>query len=261
MRGLRRSVKKRIRWGVLIVAVQVFLLFLCQTLVKQKVTKEYETRLAAKEAILEAAGRLVYITKETVSAGEVFTEQNVEKRYVLSEQDPDTLKVEAIGAVACVDLPAGVILNTSVCRSTEYGVSERVCTFREILYSECFDAYDLVDVRIRYGNGENYCVLRNKRLLPTEDEKECCFILDETEQLLMSAAEFDAATYGSAELFLVGVPQEAEEGELLSAFLPSKQVLLQLMDVDKSNKVYSETGIELRNALEQRLLEHKNSRK
>ena len=241
--------------------VQLFLLFLCQVAVKQKVTNEYEIRLAAKDATLEAAGRLVYITKETVSAGEVFTVHNVEKRYVLSEQNPDALKVEAVGMVACVDLPAGVILNTSVCRSTEYGLAERVCTFREILYSECFDVYDLVDVRIRYGNGENYCVLRNKRLLPTDDEKECCFILDETEQLLMSAAEFDATTYDGAELYLVGVLQEAEEGESLTAFLPSKPVLLQLMDVDKSNIAYSETGIVLRNALEQRLLEHKNSRK
>ena len=77
----------------------------------------------------------------------------------------------------------------------------------------------------------------------------------------MSAAEFDAATYDGAEIFLVGVLQETEEAESLSAFLPSKPVLLQLMDVDKSNKAYSETGILLRNALEQRLLEHKNSRK
>lgn len=261
MRKLRRSVKKRIRWGIVIIGLQLCLLCLCQIAVKQANIKKYETVLAEKNRVLEAAGRTVYITKTIVKAGEPFTEENVEKRYVLSEQDADTLAVEAIGAVACVDLPAGIILNTSICGSAEYGKTDRQCTFQGIRFYDCFKAYDAVDVRIRYGNGENYCVLRKKRLLPTEKEGGCCFILNETEQLLMSGAEFDTEMYDGAELYLVGIQNVWEEGEKLSMFLPSEQVLLQLRELDKDNVAFSENGIELRKALEIRLAEHRKKRK
>ena len=256
MRGLRRSVRKRIRWGFIIVAVQMFLLCLCGGTVKRTTIKKYEEVLAEKELILAAAERMAYITTKPVRAGELFTEENVEKRYVLSEQDADTLKVEAIGSVAGVDLPAGVILNTSVCNGEKYGASERKCTFQGVLFTDCFDAYDAVDVRIRYGNGENYCVLRKKRLLPTEKEGGCCFILSEAEQLMISGAEFDSEKYKGAELYLVGIPNEWEEEEALSMFLPSEQVMLQLRELDGNYEAFSEKGLELRKALEARLSEH-----
>lgn len=261
MRGIRRSVRKRFRWGIVVVGVQLCMLCLCQIGVKKAVVKRYETMLEARQARLEAAGRDVFVTKEEVKAGEIFTETNVEKRYVLSEQDAEILNVDAIGTVACVDLPAGSILNTSVCRSAEYGNSERTCSFQGIDFSECFEAYDEVDVRIRYGNGENYCVLRNKRLLPTVQEEECCFVLNEKEQLLMSGAGYDAEVYDGAELYLVGVLNEWEEEAGLSMFIPSEPVLLQLRKLDESDNISFENNLEFRKALETRLLEHKKQRR
>ena len=223
--------------------------------------KRYETVLEEKKAILDAVSRMAYVTKEEVKAGELFTEENVEKRCVLSEQDVNVLNVDAIGAVACVDLPAGIILNNSVCKKTEFGLAERKCTFQGVLFSDCFDVYDVVDVRIRYENGENYCVLRKKRLLPTEKEGGCCFFLNETEQLLMSGAGFDAEMYDGTELYLVGIPNEWDEEETVNMFLPSEQVLLQLRKLDESNDVFSEAGLEWREALEMRLQEHRRKRK
>lgn len=256
MRGLRKSTRKRIRWVIAITAIQLFLLCFCQIVLKQTTEERYEKKLEEKEAVLGAAERLVYITTETVRAGETFTTENVEQRYLLSEQDAKTLEQEAMGAVACVDLPAGVILNTSVCRKTEYGMSERRCNFRGIRFSESFDTYDSVDVRIRYGNGENYCVLKNKMLLPVTEKGNCSFILSETEQLLMSAAEFDAKVYEGAELYLVGVPQVREE-EQLSVFVPTVPVLLQLREFDGENAGGSEAEITLREELEGRLFEYR----
>lgn len=261
MWGIRRSVKKRICKAIALIVVQGLVLCLCQTVVKHIVTKKYETELAEKERILEEAGRLVYITREEVRAGEEFTEANVEKQYVLSQQDKNLLETDAIGAVACVDLPAGTILNTSVCQKTEYGLSERKCTFRNIDFADCFAEYDVVDVRIRYENGENYCVLSKKRLLPTEKEEECCFVLNEEEQLMMSGATFDAEMYEGAELYLVGIPNEWEEAEPVSRFLPPLSVLSQLQELDEGGETFSETWAERRTALEQRLLEHRKQRK
>lgn len=261
MRRIRRSVKKRIRWGLIIVSVQLFLLCLCHVTVEQVTAKKYKTILAEKEQLLKAAERMVYITTEPVRAGEEFTAENVERRYVLCEQDAFTLSMEAIGSVACVDLPAGVILSTSVCSIGEYNESERKCNFQGICFADCFDIYDLVDVRIRYGNGENYCVLRKKRLLPTGKEGGCCFVLNETEQLMMSGAGFDAEMYEGAEIYLVGHPYEWGDGEQMNVFTPSEQVLLQLWELDRSNEVFYEKGLELRKALELRLSEHRRRRK
>jgi len=261
MRGLRRSVRKRIRWGFIIIAVQLLLLCLCRVTVKQATAKKYESLLAEKEQLLMTAGRMVCITTKTVRAGERFTEDNVERRYALSEQEADTLAVDVIGTVARVDLPSGVILNTSVCSTEEYDVSERKCTFQGIAFSDCFEVYDVVDVRIRYGNGENYCVLKKKRLLPAGREGSCCFVLNETEQLMMSGAGFDTELYEGAELYLVGHLYEWEEGEVLSSFVPSEQVLMQLLELDMDNKVFIEKRLEFRKALEGRLAEHRKRRK
>lgn len=261
MRGIRKSVKKRIRWGVIIVGIQLCLLCLCQIAMKQSIVKRYERVLKEKEAILDAAGRIAYITSEEVKAGEMFTEENVEKRYVLSEQNEEALKIDAIGAVACVDLPAGVILNASICQRTEYSLSDRICTFQGIQFSDCFEEYDVVDVRIRYGNGENYCVLSKKRLLPTANEGECRFVLNEAEQLMMSGASFDAEVYDGAELYLVGIPNAWTGGEHVSTFLPSEQVLLQLHELEENNEAFSDVGLQMRKELEMRLSEHRTKRK
>lgn len=260
MRGLRRSVRKRIRWGVIIIGLQLCLLCFCLITMKHSLVKRYEGKLQEKESRLEAAGREVYITREEIKAGETFTEANVEKRYVLSEQDALALKVDAIGAVACVDLPAGIILNTSICKKTEYSATDRECTFQGIRFADCFEIYDVVDVRIRYGNGENYCVLQKKHLMPTVKDGACCFVLNETEQLMMSGASYDVEMYDGAELYLVGVPNGWKEVEPLCMFFPSEQVLLQLRELDGNSEVFSETGFELRKALEMRLREHRKQR-
>lgn len=258
MRGMRRSVRKRIRWGVMLVGIQLCLLCLCQMGVRHTLTKKYDKLLAEKQAKLEAAGRTVYITKKEVKAGEVFSESNVEKQYVLSEQDEGVLNVDVIGTVARVDLPMGIILNTSVCADVEYGLSERMCTYRGLCYVESFDVYDEVDVRIRYGNGENYCVLEKKRLLPTQQEDECCLILSEAEQLLMSGAKYDVEVYDGAELYLVGVPNDWEEEDGLSKFIPPQQVLLQLRKLNENNgaEVFEKNCSKLRENLEMRLREY-----
>jgi len=258
MRGMRRSVRKKVGWGVMIVGIQLCVLCLCQTGVKHVITDRYEKLLAEKQAKLEAAGRMVYVTKKEVRAGETFTETNIEKKYVLSEQDTGVLNVEAIGMTACVDLPVGIILNTSVCSGAEYGLSDRRCTFQGICFAENFEIYDEVDVRIRYGNGENYCVLKNKRLLPTQQEEECCLILSETEQLLMSGAGYDAEVYDGAELYLVGVMNAWEEEHDISMFIPPEQVLLQLRELNEYNgaEFFGKAWSELREELELRLREY-----
>ena len=261
MRRLRKSVRKKILFGILCVAVQIVLILACRTVVRQVLIKRYEGVLAEKNAVLEAAGRMVCITKKEVKAGELFTRDNTEMRYVLSEQNPEALVADAIGMTSCADIPAGVIINTSLCTKQACAPSERRCVFRNIRFSECFSVYEAVDVRIRYANGENYCVLKKKRLQKSEeDEKACCFFLTEEEQLLMSAAQYDVDIYEGAELYMVGFMEERLQEDAISAYLPSVQVVSQLRQWNEEYRLEFDRWCELRTALELRLTEHRKQR-
>lgn len=255
---MRKRIRKKIVLVLVGVAIQGIVFFVCYFSSKQIAVRKYEVLLEEQNIIMEAACRRVYITRKEVKRGEVFTEENTEQRYLLSEQNPDALAVEVIGTKACADLPAGVILNTVLCYKPECAPSERQCVFQNIGFAECFPSYTVVDVRIRYANGENYCVLKKKQLRKAEDDEEVCsFFLSEEEQLLMSAAQYDVDVYDGAELYLVGFMEERLQEDSVSDYLPSVQVMSQLCEWNGLYANFYESRRVLRIELEQRLAEHR----
>ena len=258
---LRRSVKKRILLCVVCVTAQVLGLILCETAVRQMLVRTYETALEEKNRTLEAAGRTVYVTGEEVKAGECFTEQNVEKKFLLCEQAPELLVTDAVGMTACTDLPAGVILTTALCSEQSFEETERECVFRQIAFAESFSEGETVDVRIRYANGENYCVIAKKRLQKEGGEELCRFHLTEEEQLLISAACYDVEVYEGATLYLVGYREERLQEDTASRYIPSIQVLIQLGERNEAYRNCFAEWSEQRNSLESRLAEHREQQR
>lgn len=257
---MRRSVRKKILICGLCIAVQLVLFIVGQAIVYRVTAGKYEAVLTEKEARLAMAGRTVYITKCEVKAGETLTEDNTEKRYLLSEQNPSALATEALGMKACADLPEGVIINTSLCCVPEYAASERECVFEHIRFAECFAEYTVVDVRIRYANGENYCVLKKKQLRKKGEDAVCGFYLTESEQLLMSAAQYDAEQYDGAELYLVGFMEARLQAEAVGEYLPSVQVVNQLRNLSADYSESYQSLCKRRLELEQRLAEYYKQR-
>lgn len=257
---MRRSVRKKILFGGICIVVQVLLFVVCRETTVRLTERKYENLVKERDVILESAGRMAYITKCEVKAGEVLTEENIEKKYVLSEQNPDSLAIDALGMKACADLPEGVILNTALCCAQEYAVSERICVFNNIGFAECFFEYDTVDVRLRYANGENYCVLKKKQLQKGEDESCCGFYLSESEQLLMSAAQYDVEVYDGTEIYLVGFREARLQENSVSEYIPSVQVITQLREWSEEYKDSFHAWCQRRTELEQRLAEHKKMR-
>lgn len=258
MRRMRRSTKRRIVFGCVCVAVQVCLLWGYREGVSYVTAQRYEALLEEQEQQMLSAGRTVYITTDEVKAGAYFTEENTEKRYLLSEQNPDGLAQKVIGTVACADIAEGMIVTTALCYEKQVASSERECVFDCIEYAECFVENAVVDVRIRFDNGENYCVLKKKRLYKQQEEKEVCrFFLTEEEQLLMSAALYDTEMYEGARLYVVGFREERLQTEEGSSYPPCVQIIAQLREWkgDYAGR-YSE-WCRQRMALEERLLEHK----
>lgn len=254
MRRMRRSVKRKIALVAVMAVVQILLSGIFTVTVKKVTEQKYTTLLAEKETVIQLAKRVAYVTLKEVKAGECFTEENTEKRYVLSEQSQEALAAEVRGMTAVADLPAGVLVNTALCHRQEENVTERECVLTDISFTEQFPEYALIDIRIRYPNGENYCVLRKKRLRRAgEKTEECRLCLSETEQLLFSGAQYDTKQYEGATLYAVGFVEEPLQEVAEGTYLPPVQVLLQLCEIEADYQERAAGWKEKRAALEKRL--------
>lgn len=257
---LRRSVRRKIGSVFLLVAIGGGMLVLGGFLAKHRTEKVYEILLAEKSNRINVAERLVFITTKEIRAGEMFTAENTEQKFLLSEQEPETLAQDVLGMVACADLQPGVILNTALCSRKEFSGAVRECVFDDIERVGNFGDYEVVDVRIRYPNGENYCVLRKKLMRKVdEDAEECSFWLTEEEQLMISAAQYDTEVYDGTTLYVVGFLEERLQQEAGSDYIPSQQVILEMQQSDLNN-VMSPEWYELRRALEERLFKNREER-
>lgn len=259
MLRMRRSMKRKIGIAMLSVVVGAVLLIAGGIVGNYRAKQSYEAVLEEKDARLRSAERMVYITTKEVKAGERFSEDNTELRYLLSEQAEEGLVTEVIGRVACTDLSPGVILHTALCGEAEVSETERKCVFEDIEQVEMFPDHSVVDVRIRYPNGENYCVLGRKVLWRGEDAESCCLSLTEEEQLLMSAARYDAEIYDGTVLYVVAFLEERLQEEGNSRYIPSEQVTMQLQHVAE-DMVVTDEWYGLRKALEERLRKNREQR-
>ncbi len=260
MRRMRRSTKKKLLYITGGILLQVLLFGGCMFFAEHRSINRYESSVKQKEERIRQAERKVFITLREVRPGEVFTEENTEYVTLLSEQEANLLATEVEGYFATTGLPAGrIVYVTDCCERSPFG-TEKECVFYDIGNVAYFEDFATVDVRIRYGNGENYCVLRGKKLTKQTEEKEgCSFCLTEVEQLLMSGAIYDAETYRGTTLYLVGTSTVVQDGED-HRFLPPLQTLLQLEGDGISEKEKYENGKKLRLALEERLDEHERQR-
>lgn len=255
---MRRSVRKKIAYAIFGLLCQVVVIVLCYVVLKHTKIRGYERILEETNNVLSQAKQAVYVTRKEIKAGEAFTEENTEKRVVFSEQNPVGLATDLIGKVSCADLPEGMIVTNPLCCERPVLSSERECMFSDICYAECFTDGDVLDIRIRYENGENYCVLKGKRIRKEETEQKWCrLLLTEEEQLLISAAQYDVQVYEGAELYFVGVVEERLQEKECCEYLPPKQILLQLQiqNVQYEEKFYK--WKEQRDALEKRLMDYK----
>ena len=104
---------------------------------------------------------------------------------------------------------------------------------------------DRVDVRIRYGNAEEYIVLSDKVILSCESEIGITICLTETEFLMISSAISDTELYRKTMLYIVEYPEYVNMKKSPVTYMANKDVLL-LLGREK-------TEGESRAALEQRL--------
>ena len=257
---MRKSTKKRLLYVTGGMLLQAILFFGCLVWSEHKSMQRYGQTVKEKEERIRKAERKVFVTKREIRPGEAFTEENTEYVSLLSEQEAGLFATTVEGYYATAELPAGRMVYETDCCERSPGGTEKECVYYDIGNVEYFEDFAVVDVRIRYGNGENYCVLRGKSLTKqTGEENGCSFCLTEEEQLLMSGATYDAETYRGTTLYLVGTKAVTQEGTE-NGFLPPSQTLLQLKRIGSAEAGKYEKEDALRQALEERLAGHEAQR-
>lgn len=254
VRRIRRSVQKRIWVCFISIFGGLVCLYSVYFLTKYTTALSYEEKLYIAEEQLQKTERMVYVAVREIAAGETFTEENVVKKRVYSDEEVVCFAGEEIfSKQARIDIPQGMRILIVMEADEAYEESQRECTFTEISLPDTLKSGDMVDVRIQYPNGENYCVLEGKKLQRSETNSlESRFLLSEQEQLYISSALYDQTFYTGTKLYAVRYVTIPLQTETDMKYIPALDVLQQLSQTEKHDK----NQVQLREALEKRLQEN-----
>ena len=208
--------------------------------------KEGLHRICLLEERLKSFQREVYVAKEKMSKGTVLTEENVYRDIRYSDQLQELFTTEEeLGCSLALDIPEGTCITASMLCPVEE--NRREVYFSEVDVPEFIKAGDRVDIRIRYGNAEDYIVLADKIIRNGYSDSGIVLELIEEELLFLSSAIADAEYFGGTKLYAVRYPEYTllEEGRV--TYIPKKEVLA-ILGTEK-------TEGESRTALEKRLMQ------
>ena len=190
--------------------------------------------------------KAVYVASKSLPKGTVLTEDILDKQIRYSDYLQDKfISEEDFGKVLSLDIDEGTcIMNDMVYIS---GHNSREFFLENVEIPEHIQEGDRVDIRIRYGNAEEYIVLSDKVILNSPEENGMVLHLDAEELLMISSATTDTDLFTKTKMYVVEYPEYANAEKSPVTYIPNKDVLLLL----KREKAEGES----RTALEQRLLQ------
>lgn len=186
----------------------------------------YEAQLNHVKTTLADNTKTVYIATRDIEAGEKLQDDNVSQIEALMSLDSQTfISAEDIGSIAAVDIAANHLITKSMLLHTEYDDSLRETQFDVIVLNSNLRDGDVVDVRIRFQNGEDYVVLAQKQLFHLSLPNAVCYMtLTEDELQLISSAIVDAGCY-KAVLYTVKYVASNVQAASEITYQPSEAVL------------------------------------
>ena len=210
--------------------------------------KKCQTNVSFLEEKLKAFERTVYVATEKLPKGSVLTKDILDKQVRYLDYSQDVFITEDdFGKALALDVTEGTcLMKLMVCHS-EDNIREFFLDAVEI--PEHIQKGDRIDIRIRYGNAEEYVVLADKIILDCRVGYGMVLALTEEECLLISSALSDTREFTKTKLYIVEYPEydQKEKGQI--TYLANQDVLLQLGK--------EKTKGESRRALEQRLMQEK----
>ena len=190
----------------------------------------------------------VYVANQKLPKGTVLTKDIVDKQIRYSDYEQDEFISEKdFGKSLSLDIKEDTCLMDFMVYNPEDNTREFFLESVEI--PEHIQEGDRVDIRIRYGNGEEYIVLSDKIILNSMKEKGMVIRLTEEEFLLISSAIIDTELFRKVVLYVVEYPEYESVEMSRVTYIANRDVLL-LLGREK-------TEGESRTALEQRLLQNR----
>lgn len=158
-------------------------------------TAAIKTQAEDMQNVLNDMLKTVYITTEDLSAGDVLTADcvYVDSRYL---QGANYLISEAdIGKILSVDVPANEVMMTTYLFDTTSESKDNLTEYSCFTISSAVKKDCMIDVRIRFQNGEDYIVLAGKKVQNADYTTGVVFLnVSATETQLMASAITDTQT-------------------------------------------------------------------
>jgi hypothetical protein len=244
-RSYRKSNRKKaVRIGAIFSFI-ILLMFAGYAYYNLNLSKKTVLFLEEKLMTLE---RTVFVAMEKMPKGTVLTIDKLDRQIRYTDYPQDVfITEEDLGKALALDVMEGTcLMDIMVCCPEE---NVREFFLEDVEIPEHIQKGDRVDLRIRYGNAEEYVVLADKIILDCRVGYGMVIALTEEECLLVSSAVSDTRDFSKTKLYVVEYPEYDQKEKGQSTYLANHDVLLQLGK--------EKTKGESRTALEQRLLQKK----
>ena len=257
---MRRRIKRTTKQYIIVALISIIVIgsaaiFTSFVYINQ-IRGEYQQLLDTAYNDMEMNKKNVYVTTNDIQAGDIITEDNIERRYIYATQPEETYMVENdVGKVSIVDIPMGTQVICSMLSENIISSELRELEYNVININSNIINQDTVDIRISYPNGETYIILSKKVIKGFSPETTNCFFWMEEEEILrMSAAIVDAGLYPGSKLYISKYIEPSIQEESIITYTPSLSIL-SLIESDPNivERCSQELNREVRKALENRM--------
>ncbi len=238
--------RKRTMMFIILGFVGVLLAFSATVVVlgRRMIQDVYEKKITELSEVIEANKYTVYRAKRDILAGEVITDELVSAREELTGDAYGLFGADDIGKYALLDIPARTVLNTCLVTEKVIENDSRYVEYSCFHISSNIRSGDVIDVRIRYRNGEDFVVLSKKTAEMVSYNTSTCFLsVGEKEQLYMASAIHDSAAY-NAVLYALLYEAPTEQKASKVTYIPSTNLAKIVFGdrLDQNGIVYDDYG-------------------
>lgn len=186
-----------------------------------------ESRIEELESQQSTFCKYVLVTLSDLQAGTILTMENVREEVLFTQEAQEVyMSGEQLGRELLVNVEAGTPLLT--CMTREVTEATREVEIHEIELPYGLQAGERVDVRISFGNAEDYIVLSDKLVAGLTEKNGVVLCMTEEEILLFSSALYDCNAFLNTYLYVVKYPV-GEQNYSGSCTYKAKEEVLRLI--------------------------------
>ena len=210
-------------------------------------------QLATYQSTIGMSMHTILVATHDLKAGDILSDGDVYEKETYISNTADLITYNDLGKTLLINIPAEEIVYERDLIEPTANDTERRVQYSCFAVSEGMNPGTWIDVRIRFQNGEDYCVLSKKMIDSIDLETSTCFLtVDKTEIVRMASAIVDANIFNGylySTAYTLGTIQEASE----VTYLPSYS------DPEFRRAYFNDQMVAARDDLISRLTEYANT--